>query len=62
MILNCVVCSTFQISSDNRPLIVELTVTYVQNELLFLAPLILLNLGVQVIMPALSALLTDATG
>ena len=61
MILNRVVCTTFQISSDNCPLIVKLTVTYVQNELLLLAPLILLNLGVQMIMPTLSALLANAT-
>ena len=61
MVLNRVIGASLEIGSDHGPLIVELAVTNIQNELFFLTPLILLNLRVQVVMPALTALFTNAT-
>ena len=61
VIFNRVVGTTFQICGNDSPLIIELTVQNVQNELFFITPLVFLNLGVQMVMPALTALLSNTT-
>ena len=62
VVLYRVVRAAFQVCGDHGPLIVELTVQNVKNELFFLAPLVLLDFGIQMVMPAFTALFSDATG
>ena len=60
VIFNRVVCAAFKVCSDDGPLIIELAVQDVQDELLFLTPLVFLDLWVQVVVPSLTALLSNA--
>ena len=60
VIFDRVVCATFKVRSDDGPLIIELAVEDVQNELLFLTPLVFLDLGIQMVVPSLTALLSNA--
>ena len=60
MVLNGVVRSPFKNFGDFSPLIVNDSVHEEQNPLFLLAPGDLLNHGVQVVVPALTALLADA--
>ena len=59
VILDSIISATFQVGSDDSPLVFEPTVQDVKDELLFVTPLILLDLGIQMVVPALTALLTD---
>ena len=60
MVFDRIICSAFQNLSDFGPLIVDNAVHEEQNPLFFLAPADFLDHGVQVIVPALTALLTDS--
>ena len=62
VVLNGIVCSSLENFGDLSPLIVDDSVHQEQNPLLLLAPVNLLDHGVQVVVPALAALLTDAIG
>lgn len=59
MVLDCVVCATFQQESNISPFVLVLVVCNVQDQLFLNSPAFLLNTRVQMVMPALSALLSD---
>ena len=60
MVLDCVVGATLEHLGDLRPLVSVVPVHQVKNPLFLSAPADLLNLGVKVIVPSLSALLADS--
>ena len=62
MVLDGVVGATFQHFGDFSPFVVDDPVHEEKNPLFLLAPGNLLDHGVQVVVPALSALLSDAVG
>ena len=59
MVLNCIVSSAFQEHRDLRPLVSLLSVADEQNPLFFFAPDTFFDLGVQMVVPSLSALLPN---
>lgn len=62
MILDRVVCPSIEHFGDLRPLITHAPVVQEEQPLLFIAPLGLLDLRVQMIVPALPALLAYPSG
>lgn len=61
MIFDCVISASHHGLRNNCPVILETVVLNVERELFILAPVNLLDEGVQVVVPALAALLSDAT-
>ena len=62
MVFDGIICSSLQNLGNLGPFIVDNAVHKEQNPLFFLAPADFLDHGVQVIVPALTALLTDTVG
>ena len=62
MVFDRIICSAFQNLRNLGPLIVNNSVHEEQNPLFFLAPADFLDHGVQVVVPALTALLSDTVG
>ena len=60
VVLDRVVCATLEILGNDGPLVLAGAIQDVQDELLFKTPLILLDSWIQVVVPALAALLADA--
>ena len=60
MVLNCVVSSTFQDLRDFSPFVAQSAMVKVEYPLLIRAPRDLLDLGIQMIVPPLSALLANS--
>lgn len=61
MVFYGIVCAALQVLRNNGPLILVQTVLNVQNKLLLETPVVFLDAWVEMIVPALTALLTDAT-
>lgn len=61
MVLNVVISAAVQELRNFGPTVPVLLVKLEDFEILFLCPTILLNVGVQVVVPTFTALLTDAT-
>ena len=61
MVLDVVVCATLEVFGNIGPAIIELIVEENKSPLLLIAPTNFLVQGIQVIVPALSALLAHAT-
>ena len=62
MIFDGVVSTALQVFGDDGPLVLLNPVMNIQNELLLDAPLVLFDERVQVIVPALTTLFTNAPG
>jgi hypothetical protein len=61
VIFDRIISTTFQHKSNFSPLIPIHLVVDEQYKLLLLTPVVFLDLGVQVVVPALSTLFTDTT-
>jgi metallophosphoesterase superfamily enzyme len=61
MILDSVISASFEYLGNISPRVSVLTMANVKNPFFLFAPWILFNHGIQVIMPALAALLTDTS-
>jgi hypothetical protein len=59
MVLNGVVSPAFEDLGDLSPLVLELSMHHEKDPLLFFAPSAFLDLGVQMVVPSLSALLAN---
>mgnify|MGYP006982805876 CR=1 FL=1 len=62
MVFNGVVGPAFKVFSNDGPLILLLLVDDVQNELFLLAPFVLFDPRVQMVVPTFATLLADPTG
>lgn len=62
MILDGVICTTFEVLGDLGPAVAVVLVLNEENPLFLLAPGGLLDLGIQVVVPPLAALLANAPG
>ena len=60
VILDCIVCATFQVLGDIRPLVFALIVLDKQDKFLVVVPVHLLDERVEVVVPAFATLLPDA--
>ena len=60
VVLNGIVSSTLQIRSNDSPFVLQSAVQDVENEFLFLTPFVLLNFWVKMVVPSLTALLSNA--
>lgn len=61
MIFDCVVSASLQDLSNIGPRVTILSMTYVEDPLLLFAPWIFLNHWIQMVVPALSTLLSDSS-
>ena len=61
MIFDGVIGSPIDVLGDDRPLVALHSVEDEEDPLFFLAPLVFLDCGVQVVVPSLTALLADTT-
>ena len=62
MVFYRVVRASFQVMRDLSPLVLAVPIQEVEDELLFLAPIGLFYPGIEMVMPALTTLLTDPAG